>query len=129
MNRIEVQFPIIQCIQRPIIEVDPKLSTVEKQNLYEFKARVKVSDAVGIIEIAKHMKKGVPPQKSYRYLQDVPIEDLIKETIQRENTEFLYVVNEDVYVATNREPRITEDKFHGLLIMSHNNKLLEWLRK
>lgn len=73
MNKIKVCIPVFNCPRSPIVEVGPSLPTEDKQKLYEFKARVKVSDAVGIIEIAKHMKTrntttisiSLPTRRSY----------------------------------------------------------------
>jgi len=95
----------------PDFYIDPAWSNTKKRDTYELLARIKVNDAMAYVRTGKSIKKTVPPRRLFRYLNDVPIEDLMQELIRRQGVGM--VVNDDC------------DEVN---VIVRNKDLIEWMQ-
>ena len=96
----------------PSFYIDPAWSNTKKRDTYELLARVKVSEGMAYVRTGKSIKNTTPPHRVFRYLNDVPIEDLMQELVRRQGVEM-----------------VLTDDCDEVNIIVRNKDLIEWMMK
>jgi len=96
----------------PSFYIDPEWSNTKKRDTYELLARIKVSEGMAYVRTGKSIKKTVPPHRVFRYLNDIPIEDLMQELVRRQGVEM-----------------VLNDECDEVNIRVSNKDLIEWIMK
>ena len=102
--------------------------STEERNACETKAKSCIAKAVDYIRTGSKGTKSVPPQRVFRYLDVIPIEDLMQELVRREETEFIQVCDENIKISVDGVDIIKEHG-NGVILWVHNKELLRYLTK